>query len=96
MHTFNDHGMSQTQQARQAIQARAGSSGDLISSPELERLFGHDFSGVKVHYNSDKPAQLHAHAYAQGTDIHIGAGHEVHLPHEAWHVVQQKQGKIKP
>jgi catechol 2,3-dioxygenase-like lactoylglutathione lyase family enzyme len=49
-----------------------------------------------VHYNSDKPAQLNAHAYAQGTQIHIASGQEKHLPHEAWHVVQQKQGRVKP
>ncbi len=29
-------------------------------------------------------------------DIHLGAGQEKHLPHEAWHVVQQKQGRVKP
>jgi hypothetical protein len=51
---------------------------------------------VKVHYNSSKPAQLNAHAYAQGTDIHVASGQEKHLPHEAWHVVQQKQGRVKP
>ena len=51
---------------------------------------------VKVHQNSDKPAQLNAHAYAQGTDIHLSAGQEKHLPHEAWHVVQQKQGRVQP
>ncbi|GAL35435.1 translation initiation factor 2 [Vibrio maritimus] len=51
---------------------------------------------VKVHYNSSKPAQLQAHAYAQGSNIHIGPGQEKHLAHEAWHVVQQKQGRVKP
>ena len=51
---------------------------------------------VKVHYNSDKSAQLQAHAYAQGSDIQIGPGHDKHLPHEAWHVVQQKRGQVKP
>jgi len=51
---------------------------------------------VKVHYNSDKPAQLNALAYAQGTDIHVGTGQEKHLPHEAWHVIQQKQGRVQP
>jgi hypothetical protein len=51
---------------------------------------------VKVHYNSPKPAQLNAHAYAQGTDIHVASGQEKHLPHEAWHVVQQKQGRVQP
>ena len=35
-------------------------------------------------------------AYAQGTDIHIGPGQGTHLPHEAWHVVQQKQGRVLP
>lgn len=50
---------------------------------------------VKVHYNSDKPAQIQAFAYAQGTDIHVAPGQEKHLPHEAWHVVQQKQGRVQ-
>lgn len=51
---------------------------------------------VKVHYNSDKPAEVQALAYAQGTDIHVAPGQEKHLPHEAWHVVQQAQGRVKP
>jgi hypothetical protein len=50
---------------------------------------------VKVHYNSDEPAKLQAHAYAQGPDIHLARGQEKHLPHEAWHVVQQKQGRVR-
>lgn len=62
----------------------------------IEQLSGIDISDVKVHYNSDKPSQLQAHAYAQGTDIHVAPGQERHLPHEAWHVVQQKQGRVKP
>ena len=33
-------------------------------------------------------------AYTQGSDIHLGPGQEQHLPHEAWHVVQQKQGRV--
>ena len=61
----------------------------------VENLSGYSLDDVKVHYNSDKPAQLQAHAYAQGTDIHLGAGQEKHLPHEAWHVVQQKQGRVQ-
>ncbi|WP_231501993.1 DUF4157 domain-containing protein [Herbaspirillum sp. RV1423] len=51
---------------------------------------------VKVHYNSSEPAQLNAHAYAQGSDIHVAPGQEQHLPHEAWHVVQQAQGRVQP
>jgi len=59
----------------------------------VESLSGHSLDDVTVHYNSAKPAQLQAHAYAQGTDIHVAPGQEQHLPHEAWHVVQQKQGR---
>lgn len=62
----------------------------------MEGLSGFSLDDVKVHYNSDKPAQLQAHAYAQGSDIHLAAGQEKHLPHEAWHVVQQKQGRVRP
>ncbi len=62
----------------------------------IEGLSGLDVSDVKVHYNSSKPAQLNAHAYAQGSDIHIAPGQEKHLPHEAWHTVQQKQGRVQP
>lgn len=62
----------------------------------IENLSGYTMDDVSVHHNSDKPAQLHAHAYAQGTDIHIAPGQEKHLPHEAWHVVQQKQGRARP
>lgn len=62
----------------------------------IENLSGVGMDDVKVHYNSDKPATLQAHAYAQGTNIHVAPGQEKHLPHEAWHVVQQKQGRVKP
>jgi len=61
----------------------------------IENLSGLSMDDVNVHYNSNKPAQLQAHAYAQGTNIHIASGQEKHLPHEAWHVVQQKQGRVK-
>jgi len=70
-----------------------GLSDDLKSG--IENLSGYSMDDVKVHYNSDKPAQLQAHAYAQGSDIHLGSGQEKYLPHEAWHVVQQKQGRVK-
>ena len=61
----------------------------------VEHLSGMDLSDVKVHYNSEKPSQLNAYAYAQGNDIHLGSGQEKHLPHEAWHVVQQRQGRVQ-
>ena len=62
----------------------------------VEAMSGLSMDDVRVHRNSPKPAELQAHAYAQGTQIHLGPGQEKHLPHEAWHVVQQKQGRVKP
>jgi hypothetical protein len=62
----------------------------------IENLSGASMDNVKVHYNSDKPVQLQATAYAQGTNIHLAPEQEKHLPHENWHVVQQKQGRVKP
>jgi uncharacterized protein DUF4157 len=80
----------------QPIQKKANNTGlpDNLKSG-IENLGGYDMSDVKVHYNSPKPSQLQAHAYAQGTDIHLAPGQERHLPHEAWHVVQQKQGRVQ-
>ena len=62
----------------------------------IESLSGISLDDVKVHYNSDKPAKVRALAYTQGAEIHVGPGQEKHLPHEAWHVVQQKQGRVRP
>lgn len=62
----------------------------------IENLSGHSLDDVQVHFNSSKPAQLNALAYAQGSDIHVAPGQEQHLPHEAWHVVQQKEGRVQP
>ncbi|MBO1350437.1 MAG: DUF4157 domain-containing protein [Hormoscilla sp. GUM202] len=61
----------------------------------IERMSGYDLSGVRVNYNSPKPAHLNAHAYTQGQAIEVGPGQERNLPHEAWHVVQQMQGRVK-
>jgi hypothetical protein len=62
----------------------------------IENLSGMNLDHVRVHYNSARPAQLQAHAYAQGSEIHVAPGQEKHLPHEAWHVVQQAQGRVRP
>ncbi len=62
----------------------------------VEHLSGFAMDDVRVHYNSPRPETMQAHAFAQGTDIHVAPGQERHLPHEAWHVVQQKQGRVKP
>ncbi len=62
----------------------------------VEALSGMSMDHVRVHYGSARPAQLNAHAYTQGADIHVAPGQERHVPHEAWHVVQQAQGRVKP
>jgi hypothetical protein len=62
----------------------------------IESLSGLSMDHVQVHRNSSRPAQLNAHAFAQGSDIHLAPGQDRHLPHEAWHVVQQAQGRVKP
>lgn len=79
------------------VQKKANNTGlpDNLKSG-VENLSGYSMDDVKVHYNSAQPAQLNALAYAQGTDIHVAPGQERHLPHEAWHVAQQKQGRVQP
>ena len=62
----------------------------------MESLSGMSLDHVRVHYNSPKPAAVQAHAYAQGSDIHLAPGQAKHLPHELGHVVQQAQGRVKP
>lgn len=61
-----------------------------------ETLSGIALDDVQVHYNSPKPAALQASAYTQGSHIHVAPGQEKHLPHEVWHVVQQKQRAMTP
>jgi hypothetical protein len=90
----------QKQEASQVLPAieearpnRTGMPDGLKSN--LETLSGMDLSGVRVHHNSFKPVQLNALAYTQGQEIHVAPGQDRHLPHEAWHVVQQMQGRVK-
>ncbi len=91
---FEHETPAQLQEAPAAKPNNTGLPDNLKSG--IENLSGYSMDDVKVHFNSDKPAQLNAHAYAQGSDIHVAPGQEQHLPHEAWHVVQQKQGRVKP
>ena len=62
----------------------------------VESLSGYSLDDVRVHYNSAKPRELNARAFTQGTDIFLGPNEEEHLAHEAWHVVQQRQGRVQP
>lgn len=105
----NHTGSSRIAQLQQLSDARSASSQtspiqrkeNKTGLPEnlksgMESISGVSLNDVRVHRNSDKPAQLQAHAYAQGTDIHLAPGQEKHLPHELGHVVQQKKGMVKP
>lgn len=60
----------------------------------LENLGQVDLSDVKVNYNSSQPKEVGAEAFAAGNQIHLAPGKEEHLPHEGWHTVQQKQGRV--
>ena len=61
----------------------------------VEYLSGVDISDVRVKYNSPEPAKVNALAFAQGNNIHVAPRQEKHIAHEAWHTVQQKQGRVK-
>ena len=56
---------------------------------------------VRVHYNSDKPAQKGEvlgkviNAYAEYPNIYIAPGQEHCLGEEIWHLVQQIKGEVK-
>src|SRR6185295_1198078 len=92
--TLGNHAVAHLLSKRAERGAEAGLPDHLKHG--IESLSGVALNDVRVHYNSDKPAQVHALAFAQGTDIHIAPGQERHLAHEAWHVVQQAQGRVRP
>ncbi|MCE9668034.1 DUF4157 domain-containing protein [Myxococcus stipitatus] len=85
---------AQAMQRRAAPRNETGLPDDLKAG--VESLSGFSMDDVRVHFNSGMPAQLQALAYTQGSDIHVAPGQEKHLAHEAWHVVQQKQGRVRP
>lgn len=60
----------------------------------LESAHGVNLSDVKVHVGHEATL-IGAKAFTQGSDIHLAPGQEQHLPHEAWHVAQQKQGRVE-
>lgn len=63
---------------------------------DFEQQSGLSFDDVRVHYNSEKPAQLRALAYTQGSQVYLGPGQEQCLSHELKHVKQQKLGLVRP
>ena len=82
------------QPVQRAVDEGGGLPGELRAG--LEHLSGRDLSGVRVNYDSPRPAQLNAHAVAQGAVIDVAPGKEEHLAHEGWHAVQQMQNRVRP
>ncbi len=80
-----------------AIQRKPSRSGlpDRLKAG-IEQLSGLPLDDVRVHYGSPLPARFDADAHTRGREIHLGQGQESLLPHEAWHVVQQARGRVKP
>lgn len=83
------------------IQAKQESQGGSNSLSEgliagIRALSGHSLHNVALNLNSSIPAGFNAHALTQGNSIHVAPGQEKHIPHEAWHVVQQREGRVKP
>ncbi|MEL6348532.1 MAG: DUF4157 domain-containing protein [Myxococcota bacterium] len=71
----------------------------------MERAFGHDFSGVRIHLDAQAATdaeQMHAKAFTIGREISFGAGQwtpqtregERLIAHELTHVVQHDEGRI--
>ncbi len=87
----HEHHSDQTLQ-KQAAPNNTGLPDNLKSG--MENLSGMSLDHVNVHYNSSQPAAVQAHAFAQGSNIHLSSGQEKHLPHELGHVVQQMQGRV--
>ncbi len=61
----------------------------------LEHLSGVDMSDVEVHVGSEVPEKYGVEAVTMGNRVYLYANNEHILAHEAWHVVQQKQGRVK-
>lgn len=69
---------------------------------KMETAFSADFSDVRVHIGHEA-SSLGAIAYTWGTNIHFAPGqynpHTLQgqklLGHELWHVLQQKQGRVR-
>jgi len=71
---------------------------------KMENSFGTDFSNVNIHQNSNRAENMGALAYTQGNDIAFASGQyqpdttagQKLLGHELGHVVQQRQGRVRP
>jgi hypothetical protein len=79
------------------IQRRANATGlpDRLKAG-VEHLGGVGLDDVRVHRGSPLPAHFDADAHTRGSEIHLAPGQENLLAHEAWHVVQQRRGRVRP
>lgn len=85
----------------QKIEKETGSKAKCGNVPKALRRQAEQKSGISlqdvvVHYNSPEPSRFQAFGYALGEDIYLAPGREKDLSHELWHVVQQKQGRVRP
>lgn len=84
----------------------SGNSGNLPGhiQAKMENSFGHDFSNVNIDANSSEATEMGAQAFAQGNNIGFAPGKfnpesnsgQALLGHELSHVVQQREGRVKP
>lgn len=85
---------------RPVVRRRAGAEDAAVLPKQLRdgilALSGQALDDVSVHYDSPEPGRRAAHATAAGNQIHLASGQESRLAHEAWHVVQQRQGRVRP
>lgn len=54
-----------------------------------------DLSDVRIHRNNSEPDRLKAHVFTRGAGVFLATGKDNYLTHEAWHAVQQKQGRVQ-
>lgn len=84
------------------LQAKTGIPDEVRTN--MESAFNSDFSNVRVHTNSAQAKSIGAVAYTRGNDVHFAPGKynpgsssgKQLLGHELAHVVQQRQGRVKP
>ncbi|MEO5644870.1 MAG: DUF4157 domain-containing protein [Bacteroidia bacterium] len=81
----------------------SGQSLDDSTKSEMESGMGADFSGVKIHTNSEANEMnesVNAKAFTHGQDIYFGKNESPEnkelLAHELVHTVQQGKGRVRP
>jgi Domain of unknown function (DUF4157) len=80
---------------RRALERRSNQTGLPDEMKERFEEQGEvDLSDVRVRRDSDQPKQITGTSFAAGDEIHLGPGQDANLGHEAWHLVQQRQGRV--